>query len=176
MIRKRNIMDNHMIDEEKDFTHFDESGRARMVDVGEKPVSRRSAVAGGRVFVNEETFRLIQSGGIKKGDVLGVAQVAGIMGAKRTADLIPMCHPIMTEGIRLNLSLNEADLSIDVTAEVLIHGKTGVEMEALTAVSVACLTVYDMCKAVQRDIEIGQIRLLSKTGGVHGDFSFGTDG
>lgn len=155
---------------EQDFTHFDEQGRARMVDVGEKDETKRTAAASGRVFVNEETFRLIQSGGIKKGDVLTVAQIAGIMGAKKTSELIPMCHPIMTEGIRLHLLLDETNHSVLITSEVLIHGKTGVEMEALTAVSTACLTVYDMCKSVQRDMEIGEIRLLSKIGGVHGDF------
>jgi len=167
-------MDNNTLSNKtsSDFTHFDENGRARMVNVGEKPVTRRTAKAGGRVFVNEETFRLIQSGGIKKGDVLTVAQIAGIMGAKKTSDLIPMCHPIMTEGISLSLCLNEADRCVEVTAEASIHGQTGVEMEALTAVSVACLTVYDMCKAVQKDMEIGQIRLISKTGGIHGDYHY----
>ena len=153
-----------------DFTHFNDEGRARMVDVGEKPVSTRTAVAAARVLVNEHTFSLIRSGGMKKGDVLTVAQVAGVMGAKRTPDLIPMCHPIPISGIDLSLSLDEQRLSVEIEASVRCDGRTGVEMEALTAVSVAALTVYDMCKAVQKDMVISDIRLLSKTGGVHGEF------
>jgi len=154
-----------------DFTHFNDEGRAKMVDVGEKPETHRTAVAAGRVLVNAETFALIRSGGVKKGDVLTVAQVAGIMGAKRTPDLIPMCHPVAVGGIDLHLRLNEADLAVEIVAEVRCDGRTGVEMEALTAVSVAALTVYDMCKAVQRDMVISDIRLLEKHGGVHGDFN-----
>ena len=153
-----------------DFTHFNEEGRAKMVDVGEKSPSRRTAVAAGRVLVTENTFALIRSGGVKKGDVLTVAQIAGIMGAKRTADIIPMCHPIMVDGIDLSLSLNEDKRSVEIVATVSCDGRTGVEMEALTAVSAAALTVYDMCKAVQKDMTIADIRLISKTGGVHGDF------
>jgi len=153
-----------------DFTHFNNQGRAKMVDVGEKDPSRRTAVAGARVLLNRETFRLIQSGGVKKGDVLTVAQIAGVMGAKRTPDLIPMCHPILIDGIDLSLSLDEERCSVEITAKVSCDGRTGVEMEALTAASVAALTVYDMCKAVQRDMVITDIRLLSKSGGVHGDF------
>ena len=153
-----------------DFTHFNEQGRAKMVNVGEKPVSQRVAVAAARVLVNEHTFSLIKSGGMKKGDVLTVAQIAGVMGAKRTPDLIPMCHPILMDGINLELSLDEARLSVEIKAEVRCDGRTGVEMEALTAVSTAALTVYDMCKAVQKDMTITDIRLLSKTGGVHGDY------
>ena len=153
-----------------DFTHFDEAGRAKMVDVGEKPISQRVAVAAARVLVNENTFALIRSGGMKKGDVLTVAQIAGVMGAKRTPDLIPMCHPILMDGINLNLSLNEEKLSVEIEATVSCDERTGVEMEALTAVSTAALTVYDMCKAVQKDMVITDIRLLSKTGGVHGDY------
>lgn len=153
-----------------DFTHFGQDGRAKMVDVGEKPVNVRTAVAAGRVLVNRETFEKIRSGGMKKGDVLSVAQVAGIMGAKRTPDIIPMCHPILIGGIDMDLSLDEERCSVEIRAEVRCDGKTGVEMEALTAVSVAALTVYDMCKAVQKDMVISDIRLLSKTGGVHGDF------
>ena len=156
--------------QEQEFTHFDESGRARMVNVGGKDITRRTAVAEGRVLVNPQTFSLIRSGGMKKGDVLGTAQIAGIMGAKRTPDLIPMCHPLFLEGIRLNLALNEADCAVDIRAEVSCESRTGVEMEALTAVSTAALTVYDMCKAVQRDMEITGIRLVKKTGGVHGDY------
>ena len=153
-----------------DFTHFNEQGRAKMVDVGEKPSSRRTAVAAGRVLVNDETFELIRSGGIKKGDVLTVAQIAGVMGAKRTFELIPMCHIVPLNGIDLELRLNEEKKSIEISATVSCDGKTGVEMEALTAVATAALTVYDMCKAVQRDIVITDIRLLGKSGGVHGDY------
>ena len=153
-----------------DFTHFNDQGRAKMVDVGEKAVSQRVAVAAGRVLVNEKTFALIQSGGMEKGDVLTVAQIAGVMSAKRTPDLIPMCHPILMNGINLELRLNEENLAVEIQATVSCDGKTGVEMEALTAVSTAALTVYDMCKAVQKDMVITDIRLLRKTGGVHGDY------
>lgn len=155
---------------DREFTHFNEDGRAKMVDVGEKPVSRRTAVAAARVLVNRVTFDLIRSGGVKKGDVLTVAQIAGIMGAKRTPELIPMCHPVMMDGADLSLRLDEARCSVEITATVSCVGRTGVEMEALTAASTAALTVYDMCKAVQRDMVITDIRLLQKTGGVHGDF------
>ena len=153
-----------------DFTHFNDQGRAKMVNVGEKPVSVRTAVAGARVLVNPQTFALIKSGGMKKGDVLTVAQIAGVMGAKRTPDLIPMCHPILIDGINLELRLDEERSSVEIEATVSCAGRTGVEMEALTAVSTAALTVYDMCKAVQKDMVIADIRLLSKTGGVHGDY------
>lgn len=156
-----------------DFTHFNEQGRAKMVDVGEKPISRRSAVAAGRVLVDQETFALISSGGMKKGDVLTTAQIAGVMGAKRTADLVPMCHPVSVDGIDLELTLNKECCSVDITARVTCEDKTGVEMEALTAVSVAALTVYDMCKAVQKDMVISDIHLVKKTGGVHGDYEEG---
>ena len=154
----------------EDFTHFNGQGRARMVDVGGKAPSRRTAVAGARILVNQETFALLRSGGVKKGDVLAVAQIAGIMGAKRTSDLIPMCHPVLVDCIDLSLTLDEARCCVEITAAVTCGGRTGVEMEALTAASTAALTVYDMCKAVQRDIVISDIRLLEKTGGVHGDF------
>ena len=154
----------------EDFTHFNDQGRARMVDVGDKAPSHRTAVAGARVLVSPETFRLIQTGGMKKGDVLTVAQIAGVMGAKRTPDLIPMCHPIALTGINLELSLDEARCAVDIRATGSCDGRTGVEMEALTAASTAALTVYDMCKAVQKDMVITDVRLLSKTGGVHGDF------
>mgnify|MGYP001328305957 FL=1 len=153
-----------------DFTHFNDQGRAKMVNVGEKPITQRVAVAAGRVMVNEHTFSLIRSGGMKKGDVLTVAQIAGVMGAKRTPDLIPMCHIVQVEGIDLELHLDEERHSVEITASVCCDGRTGVEMEALTAVSTAALTVYDMCKAVQKDMTITDIRLLSKTGGVHGDY------
>lgn len=153
-----------------DFTHFNDQGRARMVDVGEKAPTCRTAAAGARVLINRDTFQLIRSGGVKKGDVLTVAQVAGIMGAKRTSELIPMCHPVAMDGIDLTLTLDEARCCVDIRAEVRCQGRTGVEMEALTAASVAALTVYDMCKAVQRDIVITDLRLIEKTGGVHGDY------
>ena len=153
-----------------DFTHFNDEGRAKMVDVGEKPVTVRTAVAAARVLVNGQTFELIKTGGMKKGDVLTVAQVAGVMGAKRTPDLIPMCHPILIDGINLSLHLDETRHSVEIEATVSCAGRTGVEMEALTAVSTAALTVYDMCKAVQKDMVISDIRLVSKTGGIHGDY------
>lgn len=154
----------------QDFTHFNDQGRAKMVDVGEKPESVRTAVAAGRVLVNPATFALIKSGGMKKGDVLTVAQVAGVMGAKRTPDVIPMCHPILIDGIDLRLWMDESRLSVEIEASVSCSGRTGVEMEALTAVSTAALTVYDMCKAVQKDMVISDVRLISKAGGVHGDY------
>ncbi len=159
-----------IMERKEDFTHFDENGKAKMVDVGNKDITSRKAVAGANVFVNKETFSLIKSGGMKKGDVLTVAQIAGVMGAKRTPDLIPMCHPILIDGVKLNLSLNEEKCAVEIEATVSCTGRTGVEMEALTAVSTAALTVYDMCKAVQKDIVISDIRLLEKTGGVHGDY------
>ena len=155
---------------EKDFTHFDERGNARMVNVGQKADTKRTAVAAGRVLLNRETFGLIRSGGVKKGDVLTVAQVAGIMGAKRTPELIPMCHPVALTGVELDLWLNEEMLSVEIEATTSCTGPTGVEMEALTAVSAAALTVYDMCKAVQKDMVITDLRLISKSGGIHGDY------
>ena len=154
-----------------DFTHFNENGRAKMVDVSEKADTVLTAVAAGRVLVNDGTFELIRSGGIKKGDVLTVAQIAGVMGAKRTFELIPMSHIVPLNGIDLELRLNEEKKSVEISATVSCDGKTGVEMEALTAVATAALTVYDMCKAVQRDIVITDIRLLGKSGGVHGDYT-----
>ena len=159
-----------MLREKADFTHFNHQGRAKMVDVGDKAPTRRTAAATARVLVNEETFRLIQTGGMKKGDVLTVAQIAGIMGAKRTPDLIPMCHPILLDGVDLSLMLDEDRRSVEIVATVSCVGSTGVEMEALTAASTAALTVYDMCKAVQKDMIIADIRLLDKTGGIHGDY------
>ena len=153
-----------------DFTHFNDSGRARMVDVSEKAETARVAVAFGRVLVNAETFALIRSGGLKKGDVLTTAQIGGIMAAKRTAEIIPMCHNIPLTGVDLAFTLNEAEFAVEITATTKCTGQTGVEMEALTAVSVAALTVYDMCKAVQRDMVIDRICLLRKSGGKSGDF------
>ena len=141
-----------------------------MVDVSEKNETARTAVAAGRVHMNAETFALVKSGGMKKGDVLTTAQIAGVMAAKKTSDVIPMCHPLMLSAVDLDFNLNEADCAVDITATVKCRGVTGVEMEALTAVSVAALTVYDMCKAVQKDMEITDIRLLEKTGGKSGTF------
>jgi len=153
-----------------EFTHIDEKGLPTMVNVGDKPESHRTASAFARVYVNEDTFNLIKSGGTKKGDVLSVAKLAGIMGAKKTSEIIPLCHPIFVDGIDLSLSLNEEKLCVEIESTVSITAKTGVEMEAMTAVSVAALTIYDMCKAVQRDVRISDIHLLSKSGGVHGDY------
>lgn len=153
-----------------DFSHFNEDGRATMVDVGGKNVTERVAVAVGRILVNEQCFEMIKTGGHKKGDVLGTAQIAGIMAAKKTPDIIPMCHPIMITGANIRFNLNDEDLAVEIEATVKCSGVTGVEMEALTAASAAALTIYDMCKAVQKDMVISDIRLMKKTGGVHGDF------
>ena len=141
-----------------------------MVDVSDKAETSRTAVAFGRVLVNENTFALIRSGGLKKGDVLTTAQIGGIMGAKRTSEIIPMCHNITLSGVDIDFTLNEDELAVEITATTKCAGQTGVEMEALTAVSVAALTVYDMCKAVQRDMVIDHICLLKKSGGKSGDF------
>jgi len=148
-----------------ELTHFNKEGRAQMVDVSEKQVTKREAVAGGTVYVNEETFGLIKRGEMKKGDVLAVAQVAGIMAAKRTSDIIPMCHPIIITSVDISFDPDEKRSAIDIEATVRCKGETGVEMEALTAVSVAALTIYDMCKAAQKDIKISEICLKKKTGG-----------
>jgi len=152
---------------------MNDQGRARMVDVGDKDATTRTATAGGAVRVNAATFDLIAAGGIKKGDVLAVAQVAGIMAAKSTPGIIPMCHPIILTGVDINFVPDKAANTIRITATVRCKGETGVEMEALTAVSVAALTIYDMCKAVQRDIEITDICLLSKSGDKSGDYMRG---
>lgn len=153
------------------FSHINKDGEAKMVDVGYKNTTRRTAAAFARVILNPETFGLLSSCQIKKGDVLTVAQIAGIMSAKHTSDLIPLCHPVMMEHVDVSLQLCEEHCSVEITATVSCESKTGVEMEALTAVSVAALTVYDMCKSVQRDIVISNIHLLSKTGGIHGDYT-----
>ncbi|MFC3569943.1 cyclic pyranopterin monophosphate synthase MoaC [Paracoccus simplex] len=150
-------------------THFDAQGQAHMVDVSEKPETAREAVAEGVVIMAPETLALAQ-GGAAKGDVMGVARLAGIMGAKRTSDLIPLCHPLPITRVSVDLAADPALPGIRVTATVKTAGKTGVEMEALTAVSTACLTVYDMLKAAQKDMRIEGIRLLSKTGGKSGAF------
>lgn len=151
-------------------THLDESGRASMVDVGAKPDSERIAVAEGWVIMHRNTLELIQRGNMKKGDVISVARLAGIMGAKRTADLIPLCHPLALTGIAVDLMVDEARSGLRIEASVRTVGKTGVEMEALTAVSIAALTVYDMGKAVDREMRIEGIRLLEKHGGTRGDY------
>jgi len=146
-------------------THLDEKGRARMVDVGGKPDTERVAVAKGEITMRPETLALIQEGGIPKGDVLAVAQVAGIMAAKRTHALIPMCHPLLLTHVAVEFAPHEAESLIGITATVRTTGKTGVEMEALTAVAVAALTIYDMCKAVDRAMHITNVRLIRKSGG-----------
>lgn len=151
-----------------ELTHFDDAGRARMVDVSAKPVTAREAVAAGEVRMNPETLERIREGRLAKGDVLAVAQVAGIMGAKRTADLIPMCHPIGLDAVELAFELDEAGSRVCITATARTASRTGVEMEAMTAVATAALTIYDMCKAVDRAMEISEIRLLRKSGGKSG--------
>ncbi|MCC6616837.1 MAG: cyclic pyranopterin monophosphate synthase MoaC [Anaerolineae bacterium] len=153
-----------------ELTHLDSEGKARMVDVGAKPDSERIAVAAGTVTMQPETLRLIRDGAIKKGDVLTIARIAGIMAAKRTADIIPLCHPIALTHLDVEIALDEAANAARITATARTIGKTGVEMEALTAVSAAALTIYDMAKAVDRAMRIGDIRLLEKRGGVHGDY------
>ena len=153
-----------------ELTHFNEQGRARMVDVTEKAVTHRRAVAAGEIHVSPETMTHIKSGTMKKGDVLAVAQVAGIQAAKHNWELIPMCHPLPLTGIDLSFHLSDDPCMVEIRAAVTCTGVTGVEMEALTAVSVAALTVYDMCKAVQKDMEITNIRLLEKSGGKSGDY------
>ncbi len=158
-----------MIEEPTSLTHLDEEGRARMVDVGEKPITDRQATAKGQVTIQPETARLIDEGLMKKGDVLTIAQLAGIMGAKRTSDLIPLCHPLPLNQVQVDLQVNEDKNWVEITATVSTSAKTGVEMEALTAVSVAALTVYDMCKSVDRGVRIEGIRLVRKRGGRSGD-------
>ena len=152
----------------EDFTHFNDQGRARMVDVTGKTSTVRTATAAGAVLLSAETAEAIRTGGVAKGDVLAVAQVAGILAAKRTGEWIPMCHPIPLTGVDIRFRLGEDRLDILATARC--KGETGVEMEALTAVSAAALTVYDMCKALQKDMEITEIRLLEKTGGKSGEW------
>jgi len=152
-------------------SHIDDAGRARMVDVTSKDVTLRVAVARGRVVMKPETLRLLQQGEISKGNVLTTAQVAGTMAAKKTSELIPMCHPLLLTGIEVELTPDEAGSAIEIRGTVRTTGKTGVEMEALTAVSVAALTVYDMCKAVDRGMQVEGVRLVSKTGGKSGDWS-----
>jgi cyclic pyranopterin phosphate synthase len=152
-----------------ELTHLDESGRARMVDVGEKPVTNRRAVASGEVRMRPGTLTLLTDGDLPKGDALAVARVAGIMAAKKTGDLIPLCHPLGVDSVVVDLSPSGPD-TLRIVATVSVMGRTGVEMEALTAVSVAALTVYDMCKAVDKEMTIGAIQLDEKSGGRSGDY------
>ncbi len=153
-----------------EFTHFDSKGKARMVDVSDKDVSQRTAIAKGSVIASPETIKLIADGGVQKGDVLSVARLAGIMGAKRTPELIPLCHPLALTSVAVDLELDPGRNAIDITATCKITDRTGVEMEALTAVSVAALTVYDMCKAVDRAMTIEAIHLVHKSGGKSGTY------
>ena len=154
------------------FTHIDAEGNAVMVDVGEKAVTQRRAVAEGKIRLSDECFALVETGRMKKGDVLGVAQVAGIMAAKRNAELIPLCHTLLLTSVKVELELLAATCEVRAVCTVKCDGKTGVEMEALTGVSVALLTVYDMCKAVDKRMVIGDIHLVEKQGGKSGDFRF----
>lgn len=153
-----------------ELTHLNESGRAKMVDVGGKRETERVAKAHAKITMHPDTLRLIQTGGAKKGDVLAVAQVAGIQAAKRTWDLIPMCHPIALTGVDINFQFQEMPPAVAIEATVRCIGPTGVEMEALAAASVAALTIYDMCKAAQKDMEISEIYLMQKCGGKSGDY------
>ena len=153
-----------------ELTHFDKDGKARMVDVSEKEVSERTASAAGTVTMKSDTLKLVMAGEIGKGDVLGTARLAGIMAAKRTAELIPLCHPLTLTSVTVDLACDAARNAVDITATCRLKGRTGVEMEALTAVSVAALTVYDMCKAVDRGMTIGDVRLTHKAGGKSGTY------
>jgi cyclic pyranopterin phosphate synthase len=153
-----------------DLTHLDAQGRARMVDVGGKDETERVAVASGQIFMQTKTLQLIVAGGLPKGDVLAAARIAGIMAAKRTPDLIPLCHPLALSAVEVDLRCDTASSSVEITATARIRGRTGVEMEALTAVSVAALTIYDMCKSVDRGMRIGEIHLIHKSGGKSGTY------
>jgi cyclic pyranopterin phosphate synthase len=154
----------------KDFTHFDKQGKAIMVDVSAKETSCRTAIAAGSISMNDDAMRAVLGGTVKKGDVLGVARIAGIMGVKRCAELIPLCHPLNFEQCAIDFSVDEKKRQIEATCEVKLSGKTGAEMEALTGVSLALLTIYDMCKALDRAMVISNIRLLEKSGGSSGHF------
>ncbi|GAB4413067.1 MAG: cyclic pyranopterin monophosphate synthase MoaC [Thermodesulfovibrionales bacterium] len=151
-------------------THIDEKGKARMVDVSEKPATHREAVARGSIYMRPETIRLIKDMAIPKGDVIAVARVAGIMAAKKTSELIPMCHPLNITSVTVDIRIDEEGNKLDVEAKVKTLGQTGVEMEALTAVSIAALAIYDMCKAVDKGITISDIMLMEKRGGKSGEF------
>jgi len=156
--------------EAKELSHFNEEGRSRMVDVGDKEDTARIAIAEGEIVMRPETLRLINEGKISKGDVLAVAQVAGIMAAKQTSQIIPMCHPLMLTSVDLNFKINEEAHKIIIKSKVKTIGRTGVEMEALTAVAIAGLTIYDMCKAVDRGMTVKAIRLIEKAGGKSGHY------
>jgi cyclic pyranopterin monophosphate synthase len=158
-----------------ELTHLDKQGRASMVDVGEKPSTRRRAVAEGRITMQTETLNLVAEGGHKKGDVLAVARVAGIMAAKKTAELVPLCHPLQLTRIEVELTLDPGSSSVGCTGTAEAHGPTGVEIEALTAVQIALLTIYDMCKAVDRGMVISDVRLVSKAGGRSGSWERETE-
>ncbi|MCH7975000.1 MAG: cyclic pyranopterin monophosphate synthase MoaC [Bacteroidetes bacterium] len=151
-------------------THIDEHGRAQMVDVSPKPSTTRTAVAAGRVVLGEEAFNLVKENRIQKGDVLTVATIAGVMGAKRTSLLVPLCHDVVLQNVEIDFELNDEMSAIEVKAIAKTQGPTGVEMEALTAVSIAALTIYDMCKSVSKDISVTDVRLLAKSGGQSGDY------
>ena len=153
-----------------ELTHINEQDRAKMVDVSEKQDTLREAIAYGNVYMKKETLQRIKEGTIKKGDVLSVAQVAGIMGSKKTSDIIPMCHPIMISGCDINFSLNFDENRVEIISTVKNTGQTGVEMEALTAVAIAGLTIYDMCKAIDREMIVSDVKLLKKSGGKSGLF------
>ena len=157
---------------QKELTHFDNNGNARMVDVTAKNKTERVAKAVGKIKVNGETLKLIKEGKIGKGDVLGIARVAAIMGSKQTSSLIPMCHPIMITSCDVEFEIDEKNCEINITSRVKIFEKTGVEMEALTAVTIAALTIYDMCKAIDKRMVISDVHLLKKTGGKSGEFNF----
>ena len=150
--------------------HFDSKGNAIMVDITEKNITERKAIAKGKIFVNDETYKRILDGNMTKGDVLGVARIAGIMATKKTSDLIPMCHPLMLTKSQIDFEFNEKEKSITAISTVKLSGKTGVEMEALTGVNVALLTRYDMCKAIDKNMVISDIHLVEKTGGKSGNF------
>ena len=151
-------------------SHLDEKGRARMVDVSEKEVTSRIALARGTIHMRPETLELIRQGKVEKGDVFSVARVAGIMAAKKTSELIPMCHPLNITSVEIDLTAQQEPARVEIEALVCVSGKTGVEMEAMTAVAVAGLTIYDMCKAVDREMALGEIRLVEKSGGKSGTF------
>ena len=153
-----------------DLTHIDKDGNARMVDVSSKDATERTATAKGSVIMSADALKRISAGGVKKGDVLSVAQLAGIMGAKKTPELIPLCHPLSLSSVKVELAINNDRNAVDITATCKLVGKTGVEMEALTAVSVAALTVYDMCKAMDKSMRITDVRLVHKDGGKSGEY------
>ena len=153
-----------------EFTHLDEQGRARMVDVGGKAETRREAVASGRILMSRECFAAVAAGEVEKGDVLAAARIAGIMGAKRTAELIPLCHILQLDALSVEFAMHPEECAVEARCRAKTRGRTGAEMEALTGVSTALLTIYDMCKAIDKTMEIGQIMLVQKSGGKSGEF------